>query len=100
MTTPTTGAESRTPSRHSADSQAPDADNDGRGGFPVLQAALFVVGCALLVLAAANLTHLTEWADRWGQIPVFLGFFLLMSIAGRWFWTGTDAILAKVIGNQ
>ncbi|GAC67317.1 hypothetical protein [Gordonia soli] len=99
MTTPTTGAESRTPSRHPADSHAPDADNDP-SGFPLLQAALFVAGCALLVLAAANLTHLTEWSQRWGQIPVFLGFFLLMSIAGRWFWTGTDAILAKTIGNQ
>ncbi|MDT0223841.1 hypothetical protein [Gordonia sp. AC31] len=100
MTTPTTtGAESRTPSRHSADSHAPGAEND-RGGFPLLQAALFVAGCALLVLAAANLTHLAEWSDRWGQIPVFLGFFLLMSIAGRWFWTGADAILAKVVGNQ
>ncbi|OUC77238.1 hypothetical protein [Gordonia lacunae] len=100
MTTPTTtGAESRTPSPHSAASQAPGAEDD-RSGFPVLKAVLFVAGCALLVLAAANLTHLAQWADRWGQIPVFLGFFLLMSIAGRWFWTGADAILAKVIGNQ
>nr|WP_082932124.1 hypothetical protein [Gordonia sp. LAM0048] len=98
MTTPTTpGAHTR--SRHSVDSQAPDADNHP-SGFPLLQAALFVAGCALLVLAAANLTHLSEWSQQWGQIPVFLGFFLLMSIAGRWFWTGADAILAKVVGNQ
>ncbi|OUC75494.1 hypothetical protein CA982_26155 [Gordonia lacunae] len=99
MTTPTTGAESRTPSRHSAASQTPGAEDD-RGGFPVLKAVLFVAGCALLVLAAANLTHLAQWSQQWGQIPVFLGFFLLMSIAGRWFWTGADAILAKVVGNQ
>ncbi|WP_439030884.1 hypothetical protein [Gordonia terrae] len=102
MTTPTTtgaGASSHTRSRHSADSHAPDASDD-RGGFPFLKAALFVAGCTLLVLAAANLTHLAQWSDRWGQIPVFLGYFLLMSIAGRWFWTGADAILAKVVGNQ
>jgi hypothetical protein len=98
MTTPTTtGAHTRSP--HSVDSHAPGADNDP-SGFPLLHAALFVAGCALLVLAAANLTHLAEWSQRWGQIPVFLGFFLLMSIAGRWFWTGADAILAKVVGNQ
>ncbi len=98
MTTPTTEAIAR--SRHSTDSHAPVADNDGPSGFPVLHAALFVAGCALLVLAAANLTHLAQWSQRWGQIPVFLGFFLLMSIAGRCFWTGADAILAKVVGNQ
>ena len=97
MTTPTPGAHTR--SRHSADSHAADADNDP-SGFPLLQAALFVAGCTLLVLAAANLTHLAQWSQQWGQIPVFLGFFLLMSIAGRWFWTGADAILAKIVGNQ
>nr|WP_082932080.1 hypothetical protein [Gordonia sp. LAM0048] len=97
MTTPTTPRASASP-RHSAAGYSPDVDND-RSGFPLLHAALFVAGCALLVLAAANLTHLAEWSQRWGQIPVFLGFFLLMSIAGRWFWTGADAILAKVVGN-
>ncbi|MFT4085906.1 MAG: hypothetical protein QM658_01935 [Gordonia sp. (in: high G+C Gram-positive bacteria)] len=57
---------------------------------------LFVVGCSILVAAAASLTHLSEWAVRWGQIPVFLVFFLVMSLAGRWFWSGVDAVLAAL----
>ncbi|WP_312029338.1 hypothetical protein [Gordonia paraffinivorans] len=57
---------------------------------------LFALGCVLLVLIAANLTHLSEWAVRWGQIPVFLAFFLLMSLAGRWFWAGCDAIIGRL----
>ncbi|MFT4397230.1 hypothetical protein ACLTEW_20070 [Gordonia lacunae] len=67
---------------------------------PLMKAGLFVAGCVLLVLAAANLSNLGQWSDRWGQIPVVLVFFLVMSIAGRWFWTGADAILARVIGNR
>ncbi|GAC69559.1 hypothetical protein [Gordonia soli] len=77
------------------------AGSGGTGsGFPAGKAVLFVAGCVLLVLAAANLTHLGEWSHRWGQIPVFLVFFLVMSIAGRWFWVGADAVLARVIGNR
>jgi hypothetical protein len=90
------------PAPASADTTSEDmtaATGEG-SGFPVIKAALFVVGCLLLVLAAANLSHLEQWSQRWGQIPVFLGFFLVMSIAGRWFWTGADAILAKTIGNR
>ena len=70
------------------------------GRFPVVKAALFVAGCVLLVLAAANLSNLGQWSQRWGQIPVFLAFFLVMSVAGRWFWTGADAIVARVIGHR
>jgi len=77
------------------------APTDTRGRHAVVtKAALFVAGCILLILAAANLDHLGEWSQRWGQVPVFLGFFLLMSIAGRWFWTGADAILGKVVGSR
>ncbi|GAC68245.1 hypothetical protein GS4_14_00760 [Gordonia soli NBRC 108243] len=75
-------------------------DDQGPERFPALQAALFVAGCVLLVLTAANLSHLGEWSHRWGQIPVVVLFFLVMSIAGRWFWSGADAVLAKVIGNR
>lgn len=31
-----------------------------------------------------------------GQISVFLAFFLLMSLAGRWFWAGCDAIIGRL----
>ncbi|WP_244332225.1 hypothetical protein [Gordonia polyisoprenivorans] len=73
----------------------------GGGGVPVLKVVLFLAGCVLLVLAAANLSNLGEWSDRWGVIPVFLVFFLVMSIAGRWFWAGADAILGALMwGNK
>ncbi|MFT4085738.1 MAG: hypothetical protein QM658_01055 [Gordonia sp. (in: high G+C Gram-positive bacteria)] len=54
---------------------------------------LFLAGCALLIAAAASITRMSEWAVRWGQIPVFLVFFLVMSLAGRWFWGGIDALV-------
>ncbi|WP_244332849.1 hypothetical protein [Gordonia polyisoprenivorans] len=79
----------------------PDLSEDTpSGGVPVLKVVVFLAGCVLLVLAAANLSNLGEWSDRWGVIPVFLAFFLLMSIAGRWFWTGADAILAALIWGK
>ncbi|QTI71512.1 hypothetical protein J6U32_04480 [Gordonia polyisoprenivorans] len=69
--------------------------------MPVLKVVLFLVGCVLLVLAAANLSSLGVWSGRWGVIPVFLVFFLVMSIAGRWFWAGADAILGALMwGNK
>lgn len=58
--------------------------------------SLFVVGCVLLVIVAANLPNMAEWADRWGQVAVFLAFFLVMSIAGRWFWAGVDLVIARI----
>ncbi|WP_244332867.1 hypothetical protein [Gordonia polyisoprenivorans] len=78
---------------------APD-DPTNDGGVPVLKVVLFLVGCVLLVLAAANLSNLGEWSDRWGVIPVFLVFFLVMSIAGRWFWAGADAILGALMWGK
>nr|KOY49760.1 hypothetical protein ISGA_08130 [Gordonia sp. NB41Y] len=68
--------------------------------MPVLKVVLFLAGCALLVLAAANLSNLGEWSERWGVIPVFLVFFLVMSIAGRWFWAGADAILGALMWGK
>lgn len=70
------------------------------GGVPVVKVVLFLVGCVLLVLAAVNLSNLGQWSDRWGVIPVFLAFFLVMSIAGRWFWTGADAILGALMWGK
>ncbi|MGC4936091.1 hypothetical protein ACLQ3C_20685 [Gordonia sp. DT30] len=80
-----------------------DAEPDnaaGGGGVPVLKVVLFLVGCVLLVLAAANLMSIGQWSDRWGVIPVFLVFFLVMSIAGRWFWAGAEAILGALMWGK
>ncbi|MFT4085662.1 MAG: hypothetical protein QM658_00660 [Gordonia sp. (in: high G+C Gram-positive bacteria)] len=68
----------------------------GAGPIPVTTLVLFAVGCVMLVLAAANLTSLPHWPLEHGQIPVFLAFFLFMSLAGRWFWTGIDFFIAAV----
>ncbi|QRY62319.1 hypothetical protein JVX90_18370 [Gordonia sp. PDNC005] len=56
----------------------------------------FIAGCAILVAAAMNMSNLGRWSVEHGQVPVFLVFFLVMSIGGRWFWTGIDAITAAV----
>ncbi|WHU47232.1 hypothetical protein QNM97_25375 [Gordonia sp. L191] len=72
----------------------------GGGGVPVLKVMLFLVGCVLLVLAAANVMNIGQWSDRWGVIPVFLAFFLVMSIAGRWFWAGADAIVGALMWGK
>ncbi|WP_079928597.1 hypothetical protein [Gordonia sp. i37] len=83
-----------------ADADTSAAQDDAPGGVPVLKVVLFLVGCVLLVLAAANLSNLGEWSERWGVIPVFLVFFLVMSIAGRWFWAGADAILGALMWGK
>ncbi|WHU46567.1 hypothetical protein QNM97_21710 [Gordonia sp. L191] len=83
-----------------ATTAAPNDAADTGSGVPVLKVMLFLVGCVVLVLAAANLSNLGEWSDRWGVIPVFLVFFLVMSIAGRWFWAGADAILGALMWGK
>ncbi|MEH3154009.1 MAG: hypothetical protein PGN29_01205 [Gordonia paraffinivorans] len=61
----------------------------------------FVLGCVLLVLCAWALsTRLQQWSHDYGGILVFLVFFLIMSIAGRWFWAGIDAALGRVIQGR
>ncbi|GAB09245.1 hypothetical protein GOARA_034_00200 [Gordonia araii NBRC 100433] len=68
-------------------------------GVPVGTLMFWLAGCVLLVVAALCLPRLSEWAGRYGSIPVFLGFFLVMSLAGRWFWAGTDAIVSAIRGK-
>jgi hypothetical protein len=76
---------------------------DGRSGtasegksVPVGTMVLFLFGCGLLVAAALNISNLGPWGERYGEVWVFLGFFLVMSIGGRWFWAGVDAIIAAL----
>lgn len=66
---------------------------------PVLTVVLFLAGCVVMVVAAANIGNLNGWADRWGQVLVFLVFFLVMAIGGRWFWAGVDALIAAARGK-
>ncbi|MCF8587153.1 hypothetical protein [Gordonia liuliyuniae] len=61
---------------------------------------LFIAGCAILVVAAWNLPNLAQWGDDYGTVLVFLAFFMVMSIGGRWFWTGIDAIWGAVRGKD
>jgi hypothetical protein len=57
----------------------------------VIKAVFFVIGCALLVGCAFALDRLGAWSADYGRVWVFLGFFLVMSLGGRWFWAGADA---------
>ncbi|UQE75725.1 hypothetical protein MYK68_03650 [Gordonia sp. PP30] len=72
----------------------------GARTVPVVTMVLFLAGCVVLVLAAVNILHLPEWSKRWGQVWVFLVFFLVMAIAGRWFWAGIDAIIGALRGPK
>lgn len=80
---------------HSADpddqaAARPAAAEDRTGQAAVLTTVLFVIGCALLVGCAVALDKLGTWSADYGRVWVFLGFFLVMSVGGRWFWTGAD----------
>ncbi|GED98878.1 hypothetical protein [Gordonia crocea] len=74
-------------------------DTTGRT-IPLSALIQLIVGTALLVAAAAALPRLSGWADDHGTIVVFLAFFLLMSLAGRWFWAGIDTLIAAVKGHR
>ena len=53
-------------------------------------------GLALLIAAFAVIGRLGGWAADYGTILVYLAFFLWMSIAGRVFWWGADALIAEL----
>lgn len=57
---------------------------------------LFTLGVILLICCALAITHLDKWAEEHGQILVFVAFFIIMSLAGRWFWGGIDAALTRI----
>lgn len=56
----------------------------------------FVIGVMLLIAAFASLDRIPGWADRYGAVRVYLGFFLFMSIAGRLFWYGAEKVIERV----
>ncbi|QKT06299.1 hypothetical protein HUN08_03105 [Gordonia sp. X0973] len=85
---------------HTGNNEHPDATTPSGTAVPTTTLLFLAIGTLLLIACAAALPHLTHWSDQYGNIPVFLGFFLLMSLAGRWFWTGIDAIHAAITGNR
>ncbi|MEC3916237.1 hypothetical protein VMT40_16640 [Nocardia sp. CDC160] len=54
------------------------------------------VGLAMLIAAFFYLNKMPGWADRYGAIWIYLGFFAYMSIAGRLFWKGADGIIERL----
>lgn len=83
-----------------AGEQTPPAASAPSGGLPVSAVLLFLVGCVLLVIAALSLTRLNGWMNDYGAIPVFVAFFLVMSLAGRWIWAGIDTLLTTIRANK
>jgi CdiI immunity protein len=65
--------------------------NRGELGKP---AVMLLAGLGLLILGFVALPHLSLWTVRWGTIPVYLVYFLVMSIATRLFWGGADPLIA------
>lgn len=79
-------------------SAKPASDAGGRS-VSVWTMLTFIAGCVILVVAAINLPNLSRWGDEHGNVTVFLCFFLVMSIGGRWFWGGIDALWSAARGK-
>jgi hypothetical protein len=60
----------------------------------VTGATFLLGGLALLVAGFSVLDRLPGWTERWGAVPVYLVYFIVMSVAGRLFWSGADPFLA------
>ena len=64
--------------------------------FTTSDAIALVAGVALLCAGFAVIARLSDWVNHWGAIPVYLAYFLLMSVAARLFWKGADAAIAAL----
>ncbi|WP_306358116.1 MULTISPECIES: hypothetical protein [unclassified Nocardia] len=84
-------AATQSPGQHTDDTAPPQSS--GSLARPV---AAVVVGLVLLIAAFAVLGRIPQWADRYGAIWVYLGFFVVMSIAGRLFWQGADKLVERM----
>ena len=85
-----------------ADSGSGGAGHDTAGGgrsVSVWTMLGLIAGCVILVVAAINLPNLGRWGDEHGNVLVFLCFFLVMSIGGRLFWAGIDALWGAIRGK-
>lgn len=80
--------------------QATAAEPAAGGGAGLARAALsLIAGLALLAVVFANLDRVADWAAEHGRVWVYLGFFLVMSIAGRLFWWGADTLLRATVAG-
>ncbi len=112
MTAPTASSPHRNPPDDTPTEQVTSTDmprvgnashsGDGGVSWSVLwRWVSFVIGCVVLVACAWALgSKVPQWTRDHGTMLVFLSFFLVMSIAGRWFWMGIDAALNRVIGGR
>ncbi|MGO4205570.1 hypothetical protein AB4Z09_28325 [Rhodococcus sp. TAF43] len=90
---------SRDAGHHNAAATTPPAGDAAAGGAAAsrARAALaLAAGLAMLILVFANLDRVAIWAAEHGPVWVYLGFFLVMSIAGRLFWWGVDTLVKGV----
>lgn len=89
----------QTPASTMPDS-GPSADKPGGGRSVSVWAVLaLIAGSAIVVVAVINLPNLARWGEEHGNVLVFLAFFLVMSIGGRWFWVGVDAVWGAIRGK-
>lgn len=80
--------------QHAATATSPTLGSTHNDPNPLPAAiAALVIGLGMLIVAFANLNRLAGWADDYGTVLVYLAFFLVMSIAGRLFWWGTDTVI-------
>ncbi|MBF6129022.1 hypothetical protein [Nocardia brasiliensis] len=85
------------PTASTARDRQESQDSVGRSATdPLRVLGAVVVGVVMLIAAFACLNRMSEWADRYGAIWVYLGFFVYMSIAGRLFWWGFDQLLDRL----
>lgn len=82
---------------------APDQPAGGRGErgadatFALRAVVAVLAGLVVLIVAFANLSRIAGWSAEFGTVAVYLGFFLVMSVAGRLFWWGTDILVGRMI---
>ncbi|MGX1770564.1 hypothetical protein ACWIGW_00510 [Nocardia brasiliensis] len=72
-------------------------DRNQRSQDPTPVALVAVAaGLAMLVVAFAMLDRVPGWADEHGSVLVYLGFFVWMSVAGRFTWWGLGKIVERL----
>ncbi|MGJ6127048.1 hypothetical protein QN239_31145 [Mycolicibacterium sp. Y3] len=69
-----------------------------RAQFGFKDFAALLAGLVMLAGGFAAITALPEWVTQWGTVPVYLTYFLYMSIAGRLFCKGADVAWGALKG--
>jgi hypothetical protein len=70
-----------------------------QASFMIKDAVALLIGLGLLIAGFAVITRLPGWIEEYGSVPVYLAYFLLMSVGGRLFWKGADAVVAIVVAK-